>query len=664
MYSISVTNGNNTIEFYNDIVQDASVQLMNPSLNLTAGAAGSLEFTILPSNVAYNELHMFSSTIGVFRDGNEIWRGRILKVDYDYWNRGHYTVEGALAFLNDTQLEPLEGGYTTAEFLLKVLDEHNDKVSDDRKLYRGNVTVEGSFTYAEKSFKDSLSALKSNLTDPFGGYLNVRIQNGTPYVDYVHYYENQTAQSIVFNQNLLDYSKNMSIEDVVTVLIPKGSNDLYLEDYYYIDRGLVSQYGRIEQTKDFNEIDNVTDLSEAAREYLSTEQFEKLVLELSVFDLHMLNPSIGYFNLLDLVNVKSVPHNIDTATIDLDLVITDISIKFDKPESTSIKVGYDSTLTAAGYMNKYSKQSKEDAKKAAEEAADNSPALEAMQGSFAIQDELTTGITKYFLRSQAVYNRARRTAYYPTAQAATYWVWAGNGPSSTGNYYSQNQITIKDDEIHAGQTLYPTADANGYDVNNTTLFQWNGQQLYYISIEGCTTSPYKAYTFVSPYSIWGSGSSDTEEAFNAKFAVRIPTAAASEIAAALEWETQTIENVTIDENTQEEVTETTSVRIPVIRLGRGDTSGNGKFEIKKNVEGPSMLYDSRTADVNHHGFKIEDDGAKLVTNDYVTNIPPMYIGTDINNVPSDLPSGTLIGIYADTSNTPSEPEPEQSGGGS
>ena len=97
----------------------------------------SLEITLPPGNAGYDILKRMTSEIIVYRDKQELWRGRILSEKMNFWNNRTLTCEGELSYLNDT-IQPqakYPEGTTVGSFLTSVLDNHNKRYGDDEERY-------------------------------------------------------------------------------------------------------------------------------------------------------------------------------------------------------------------------------------------------------------------------------------------------------------------------------------------------------------------------------------------------------------------------------------------------------------------------------------------------------------------------------------------------
>ena len=98
MYEIFVDN----VCVHNDQPMDKNRKVLNPKLTLSDNAAGSLTFTMPSMNIAYDTTKRMISRVAVKKKGTEIWSGRIIDEQEDFWKQRTITCEGELAYLCDT----------------------------------------------------------------------------------------------------------------------------------------------------------------------------------------------------------------------------------------------------------------------------------------------------------------------------------------------------------------------------------------------------------------------------------------------------------------------------------------------------------------------------------------------------------------------------------
>lgn len=227
MYSVFADD----ICIYDDISPSRKAALISPKLTLADNSAGSFSFTMPPDNAGYSSILRMKSEIVVKRDGNEIWSGRAISEEKDYWNRRKLTCEGELAYLNDILQPPAAyDDQTISRFLRSIIDIYNSKASSNKQFTVGVVTVSeysaarpysGNVT-TTTNYSKTWDVIKSNLLDVYGGHIRVRKQNGVRYLDYLEDYMNTNSQEINFNQNLTDFTRNWDDTEFCTVVIPYG----------------------------------------------------------------------------------------------------------------------------------------------------------------------------------------------------------------------------------------------------------------------------------------------------------------------------------------------------------------------------------------------------------------------------------------------------------
>ena len=75
------------VVFYDPSSDDMTLQVLSPKAKYELNKAGSLTFTMLPGNVAYNSLHKLKTVVTLEQDGEIIFRGRVLETTSDLYNQ-------------------------------------------------------------------------------------------------------------------------------------------------------------------------------------------------------------------------------------------------------------------------------------------------------------------------------------------------------------------------------------------------------------------------------------------------------------------------------------------------------------------------------------------------------------------------------------------------
>ena len=91
---------------YDDTRYDDELKLGNPKLHIEVNAAGTLDFELPPTNVAYSKIIPMVTEFHVIKDNQKthdkhIWFGRVLTIDTDLYGTKTIHCEGGLAYLND-----------------------------------------------------------------------------------------------------------------------------------------------------------------------------------------------------------------------------------------------------------------------------------------------------------------------------------------------------------------------------------------------------------------------------------------------------------------------------------------------------------------------------------------------------------------------------------
>lgn len=359
MYSIYADD----ICIYNDAFLLDNMKIINPKLIMGDNAAGSLSITLPPSNIGYNSIIRMVTDISVRKDDKEIWAGRVLSEDTDFWNNRVLLCEGELAFFNDTTQPQAEYHDKTVRGFLEILVSiHNAKVAKNRQFTVGVVTVTdpNDSLYRYTNYEKTIECINEKLVNRLGGHLRVRKVDGVRYLDYLADYPNTNSQTIEFGKNLLDFTRKWDSTEFATVIIPLGNRldespiealDAYLTvesvnngSIYVQSSDGVAAYGWIEKVVNWDDVSTASALLTKARAYLSDIQFDNMTIELSALDLHYLNVDYEAVKLLDEIRVISSPHGMDRY-----FPVTKLEIPLDQPENTQFTLGDNvkATLTSA-----------------------------------------------------------------------------------------------------------------------------------------------------------------------------------------------------------------------------------------------------------------------------------------------------------------------------
>ena len=346
-------------------LRDEDLIFIDPVLNLEASKAGSFEFKIPPTHPHYGLFQKMVSEVIVKEDGVEIFRGRVIE-DTELFNKvKRIFCEGDLAYLNDSIQHPTEyHDMSVRGYLETIISEHNKQVTSERRFQVGIVTVKDSndslFRYT--NWESTMQTIKEDLVDDLGGYIRTRYENGIRYIDYIADTLNTCTQSIRFGENLLDFTRNFTVEDLVTVLIPLGAKleestikaleerltikEVNNNSVELVNQTAVNHYGRITKVVKWDNVHTPANLKKKGETYLKEGQWENAIIEAKAVDLHLADSAVERFKILDSIHVVSVPHGLDKF-----FPLTKLSIPLDKPSNATITLGSKEKVTLTAQTN-------------------------------------------------------------------------------------------------------------------------------------------------------------------------------------------------------------------------------------------------------------------------------------------------------------------------
>lgn len=353
--------------FVSSKIEDLAI--INPVIDKEVNKAGTFSFTLPPSHPGYNTIQKRTSLISVYRDDESqpIFEGVAIDSTTDFYKQKKITCEGALTFFNDSRLRPQKySGLTPRQLLESFVNQHNAAVESNKRFTVGQVTLSDSNTITcFSNYESTLSAIKSNLIDVFGGFLRIRYDSGIRYIDYLQESPRTNNQLIRLGQNLLDLSMGLDTEEIATVIIPLGQTletqsieglderltiksaaaDSYHPsgtDYVY-SQSAVSTYGWIEKVVEWDEVTTAAELLSKSEAYLTQIQFENLIITAKAIDLGLTTDEFNQFRILDQIRVLSAPHGLDRY-----FVLSKQKINLNDPEKDTVTLGIEelNTLSA------------------------------------------------------------------------------------------------------------------------------------------------------------------------------------------------------------------------------------------------------------------------------------------------------------------------------
>lgn len=317
MYSIKA----DSITIMNDQFVDEPFFMIEPELTLEENAAGSLAFSLTPNSVGYSVIQRMNTTLRYLSGNDILWEGRVVEEETIFDRTKRYTAEGALAYLNDTH-QPLKSykNKTVKSYVKSLLDVHNAKVGDNRKILLGDVTVDKTSSWVT-NWDKTFDKIKE-IVDDYDAHIQIRYSGEARYLDILADYPRQSSQTVEFGINLLDFTSKRDLSSLATVCIPLGkakkkssvagqTEYLTCNPPYVTNDVAVSNFGWIEEKVNFDYIDKVSDLKKAAQNWLSDAKYDEMSIEVKALDLKRLGMASDELRLLDEVRFKCPSHGLD-----------------------------------------------------------------------------------------------------------------------------------------------------------------------------------------------------------------------------------------------------------------------------------------------------------------------------------------------------------------
>lgn len=340
---------------------DRQAAVINPELDLQTGYAGELTLKVPPLNPLYGEIHNRKSMVSVYRGNTEIFYGEVRTREKDRFKNQPVKATGALSFLADSILPQQEWHDISPRDLLDAwLQLHNNQVEDRKKIYTGVVTIHDSndSLYRITDRENTLEAIRDKLVDRLGGYLRLRHENDKLYLDWltIQEYGKYCEQPIQFGENLMDYSETMTADDVITALIPLGAaieqetdeNASEFErleknvditsvndgkDYIY-SKEAVENFGWVWRTEKWDDVSVPANLLKKATEFLTSNQYESLVISLTAVDLSLFGQDYDSFDIGDRVLCNAIPYGMKKV-----FPVMEMKIPLQQPDQAQLTLG-------------------------------------------------------------------------------------------------------------------------------------------------------------------------------------------------------------------------------------------------------------------------------------------------------------------------------------
>lgn len=328
------------ITIYNDgaptIIHGERHKLSNAKITRERNQICSLSFDIYPNNPGYDLLRPLSTTVEVIdtRYGTLAFEGRVImpvpSMDESGLVMRSVTCEHVEAYLLDSMQAYVEERQweSPAEFIGYVLDVHNARMPEEKRVYVGTVdfqtydTSDGLWCGIQR--ESTWATLHAKLTDTFGGEMRVRRgSDGLLYLNYAEKLGVTRATPIKLGRNMKSSRREVNPNEVITRLYPLGAkktvtetdeygNEVEVETEerltiatvndgcdYIEDAVAIGEYGVIEGVHEWDDVTQPNILLTKARAWLGENNKMPVTTTLTALDLSLLGMEYDDFELLD-----------------------------------------------------------------------------------------------------------------------------------------------------------------------------------------------------------------------------------------------------------------------------------------------------------------------------------------------------------------------------
>lgn len=341
---------------------DRTKILINPVVNPSLSEAGSFDFTIDYDHMAYNSIIPYGTDIRVTEDGYEIFVGRPLPPSMNLFRQKSYHCEGALAWLNDVIIAPLD------KYVDNIVDENGDDVFQDdeetdqhrRVMYMSDYLtwvfqkynsfqtkqsrklILGTMDFAQNpamvydsDFKSALAIIREEILPYTGGYLKAETTDQGVVVGVYQSFES-FDHTIKAGVNLMDFTQTQ--KPFYTAVMAKGGKAIdqwdgeerpvQTEYPIVMSQEVVDRYGLICAYQYFPECTNANNLYSKCNAFLAAQQFDGITVDASALDLHIIDSENPFLNIGTMVQFESpVP-----GSQPVEMMITSMEVHLDTGE--------------------------------------------------------------------------------------------------------------------------------------------------------------------------------------------------------------------------------------------------------------------------------------------------------------------------------------------
>ena len=334
--------------------------LMDMTLEMEANKSGALKFTIPKTHPQIDDLKKMYSELSVYQDDDWLYTGRVLSDGYDFYGNRTVECEGELSYLLDSIQRYHEyHDISVSDYFTDLISKHNADVDQRKRFTVGQVTVTDSndSLYRYSTYENTWKTIEDRLISRLGGFIRIRHEGGSRYIDYIEDYGHTNTQVIRFGENILDLTREGDCDSLATVIVPLGKRDEETDERltissvnggkdYIEDSDAIAMYGRIVKVVEYDDVALPENLLRKGQEVLDRQKLLTTTIEITAVDLHLINVEIERCKVGDSIRVVSEPHGLDDY-----MVIKKIYLDLLHPENSRLTLGA-TLVTLASSMSR------------------------------------------------------------------------------------------------------------------------------------------------------------------------------------------------------------------------------------------------------------------------------------------------------------------------
>ena len=301
--------------------------------------AGTLQFTLLPTNPALPNLALRKTTIMLYRNAVEIWRGRIIRTEIDMYNRRVIICEGALAWFYDVVVKGFPPHYgppgddetPPSARLADIITYYRSNCSTNRLIGLSTIEPTNAWYLQVDDDYHTLFELLSQLLVNSGGFYKISYKNGEPALMYLNYPTTASGQPVTFGHNLFDLARVIDASNVVTTLYAEDSAG---HTTTITNGTMETAFGKSQAYRYFEDCDSASVLFTLATEWFNNNCLSNTTISVSALDLNLTDEAYEAFYVGQPVHIVSDPHGVDTM-----LVLTEMQTNISNPQASRLTLG-------------------------------------------------------------------------------------------------------------------------------------------------------------------------------------------------------------------------------------------------------------------------------------------------------------------------------------